>query len=33
MNAIRVGGRCVYDLVLVENERVCKDGLQRQDFT
>ena len=33
MNALGVGGRCVYDLVLVENERVCKDGLQRQDFT
>ena len=33
MNALRVGGRCVYDLVLIENERVCKDGLQRQDFT
>lgn len=33
MNALRVGGRCVYDLVLVEHERVCKDGLQRQSFT
>lgn len=33
MNALRIGGKSMYDLVVVENERFCKDGLQRQNLT